>query len=153
GVVRGDDLARLASHAHLRVQLADHRGGRRGDDRRRGEEPRVHPVSRAPPVTDPPGARERAGAPGPRPDRGPRARAGWPGRGPGDRDPADTGVDLCYLRPAVWHLVVVYLAFVLTGVVFLLRARETTLLRGERVFRLTAAFVLIALGVFAIRPV
>jgi hypothetical protein len=72
---------------------------------------------------------------------------------PRDHDPADTGVDLCYLLPAVWPLVAAYLAIVLAGVVCLLLGRGTALLRGERVFRLTAAFVAIALAVSAVRHV
>jgi hypothetical protein len=72
---------------------------------------------------------------------------------PRDHDPTDTGVDLCYLLPAVWPLVAAYLAIVLAGVVCLLLGRGTALLRGERVFRLTAAFVAIALAVSAVRHV
>jgi hypothetical protein len=51
----------------------------------------------------------------------------------------------------VWHLAAAYLAIVLAGVVLLLCGRETMLVRGERVFRFTAVFVLVALGSLALR--
>jgi hypothetical protein len=50
----------------------------------------------------------------------------------------------------VWHLAAAYLAIVLAGAVFLFGRRETTLLRGERMFRLTAVFVMVALVSLAI---
>jgi hypothetical protein len=51
----------------------------------------------------------------------------------------------------VWYLAAAYLAIVLAGVVLLSCGRETMLLRGEQVFRLTVVFALVSLIALAIR--
>jgi hypothetical protein len=55
----------------------------------------------------------------------------------------------------VWHVGAVYIAIMLTGVVFLLRGRETTRVRGRRILALTAGFAgaaAVSLAVSGTRP-